>query len=72
MATEIGEVDSQEKKIQGIVEAGVAYGLIEREQINTTRQRALRGTERLHRLMLGLDSEARPICADIASGPGGL
>jgi hypothetical protein len=67
------DVDKQEKRIQGIVKAAEAYGLIKREQVKKSRQQALRGTERLHRLMLDLNAEARPICADIAtSGPGGL
>ncbi|MFI0849385.1 hypothetical protein [Mesorhizobium sp. IMUNJ 23232] len=73
MAVDINDLDRQEKKIQGIVKAAEAYGLIVREPFNNTRQRALRGTERLHRLMLDLDCEVRPICADIAaSGQGGL
>lgn len=67
------DVDKTEKRIQGIVKAAEAYGLIDREKFKNTRQQALRGTERLHDLMLELNSEVRPICADIAtSGPGGL
>lgn len=73
IAVDPHDLDKQEKRIQGIVKAAEAYGLIQREQFKNTRQQALRGTELLHRLMLDLNAEARPICADIAtSGPGGL
>ncbi|MER9759980.1 hypothetical protein [Mesorhizobium sp. M0138] len=73
MATDVGDFDRQEKIIQGIIKAAEAYGLIAREQFKNTRQRALRGTERLHALMLSFDDKVRPICGDIAaSGLGGL
>lgn len=73
MAADANDVDRQEKKIQGIIKAAEAYGLVAKEKFKNTRQQALRGTERLHRLMLAIDSEVRPICAEIAaSGPGGL
>jgi hypothetical protein len=67
------DIDKTEKRIQGIVKAAEAYGLIARERFKNTRQQALRGTERLHGLMLELTGEVQSICADIAtSGPGGL
>ncbi|WP_288806478.1 hypothetical protein [uncultured Novosphingobium sp.] len=73
MAADVDDLDRQEKKIQGIVKAAEAYGLVIREKFKNTRQQALRGTDRLHRLMLEIDGEVRPICAEIAaSGPGGL
>lgn len=73
MAADIDDVDRQEKKIQGIVKAAEAYGLIVREQVKATRQRALRGTALLHQLMIELHCEVQPICADIAAqDPGGL
>ncbi len=73
MAADANDVDRQEKKIQGIIKAAEAYGLVAKEKFKNTRQQALRGTERLHRLMLDIDGEVRPICTEIAaSGPGGL
>ncbi len=73
MAADANDLDRQEKKIQGIIKAAEAYGLVAKEKFKKTRQQALRGTKRLHRLMLDIDSEVRPICAEIAaSGPGGL
>lgn len=62
----------QEKRIQSIVEAAEAYGLLEREQFNNTRLQALRGTAQLHGLMLEYTQEVRSICADFAAfGSGG-
>lgn len=73
MATGVEDYDRQEKLIQGIVKAAEAYGLIERAKFGNTRQLALRGTERLHQLMLAFDERIRPICGEIAGyGPGGL
>ena len=73
MAASVDDYDRQEKIIQSIVKAAETYGLISREQFKNTRQRALRGTERLHALMLAFDRDVRPICAEIAApDPGGL
>jgi len=73
MAAGVEDYDRQEKIIQGIVKAAEAYGLIKREKFGNTRQLALRGTERLHQLMLAFDQGVRPICGEITdSGPGGL
>jgi len=73
MATGIEDYDRQEKIIQGTVKAAEAYGLIERAKFGDTRQLALRGTERLHHLILAFGEDVRPICGEIAgSGSGGL
>jgi hypothetical protein len=56
------DYDRQEKRIQGVVEAAEAYGLVVREQVKNTRQRALRVTAMLPRLC----SLSRRRCAQSA------
>jgi hypothetical protein len=70
---DVEDLDRQEKQIKTIVLAAEAYGLVVREQCAGKRQRPLRGTAKLHELMLAMDASMRPIFSDLdTSGSGGL
>ena len=70
---DVDDFDRQEKQIKTIVLAAEAYGLVVREQCAGKRQRPLRGTAKLHELMLAMDAAMRPIFSDLnTSGLGGL
>ena len=66
METSSEAFDSQEKRIQGVVEAAEAYGLVERKACASGRERPRCGTASLHALMLEFTEEVRSICADVA------
>jgi hypothetical protein len=73
LAPTAAELDKNEKQIQGVVKAAEAFGLVVREPFKGTRQQALRGTEKLHRLMLAVSADTYAICEDlIASSTGDI
>lgn len=55
------------KRIETIVAAATAYGLIERVPLTNARWKALRGTASLHQLMLHLGASLWSIYSDVAA-----
>lgn len=73
MAVDAGDFDRQQKRIQSVVTAAEAYGLVVRRPAEKSRRKALCGTQALHKLMLALSTAVQPICAEVgAVASGGL
>jgi len=70
LAVDGKDFEKQQKRVQAIVAAGEAYGLVVRDAHATSNRRILRGTQQLHDLMLALSALIRPICADAAAETG--
>ena len=72
IAEDVADFERQHKHIQAVVAAAEAYGLVERTPHGTSRRQILCGTAQLHRLMVALGADLRPIYAEAALGGGGL
>lgn len=72
VAADASDLARQQKRIQAIVAAAEAYGLLVRERTPTVRCRELCGTELLHKLMLAFSAQVGPIFGEAALSSGGL